>query len=361
MNVPFINVEQAQRSMALCCIARQPIALVGGPGCGKTNGVTQFAQKLGAELNTKVIAYRERTDLGGMPYPDEGDSKGQNRGVDWLRPKDLPLIGNVKDLKKPIVLFFDEFDRAPNDVQNATLQFLLGGDLNGHKLAPNVFVVLAMNGMSDMYTTALSEAARNRICTLFMSSNADGNAESYDQWASENDIHPVTRAFMKFAPDVMKTYESFEELAVATPRSVGEFTSKILKAADQAKFKTDDLLLPVLGGLIGQGAAAKFLAFHSRWRECPAPADILSAPKTAIVPKESDTAFAVGISVMGYLVAKKADRTMLSAGVQYLVRLPADVANGILRNLADRGFKELATLPVYQSWAKVNGDILGRG
>ena len=360
MKVPFVNVEQAQRAMALCCYARQPLALVGGPGCGKTAGVSQFAAKLGAELNMKVLSFRERTDLGGMPYPDEGDAKGQNRGIDWLRPKDLPLIGNVKDLKKPIILFFDEFDRAPTDVQNATLQFLLGGNLNGHVLAPNVFVILAMNGMSDMYTTALSEAARNRICTLFMSSAADGNAESYDAWAAENDIHPVTRGFMKFAPDVLKVYDAFDEMAIATPRSVGEFTSKILNAADKVKFNCEDLLLPVLGGLIGQGAAAKFLAYRSRWKECPSASDILSSPKMAMVPREADTAFAVGVSLVNYMVVKKADRDMLNKGVQYIVRLPADVANGVLRGMYDRGLKELATIPAYQSWARVNGDIIGR-
>ena len=358
MNVPFINVEQAGRCLALCAVAKQPVALVGGPGSGKTEAVKQFAAKLGAKLIVKLLAYCERTDLGGMPFPAEG----KVRGVEYLRPLDLPLEGLVKDEEKPIVLFLDEFDRAPMDVQNATLQMLLGGDLNGNRLAKNVFVVLAMNGASDMYTTALSEAARNRICTLFVNSKADGNKESYTNWAREQSIHPMTIGFMNFMePDTLKAYDEFEELAIATPRSVGEFTSKILYATEAVKFQTDDVLLAVLAGLIGQNAAAKFLAYRSRWKSCPKPEDVLKNPQTAMVPAECDTAFAVGCSVIGLTMRNgKPDRALLDKAVRYIARLPADAAAGLFRSLNDKGATDVSTIPTYQSWAAKNKDLIGR-
>jgi hypothetical protein len=180
-------------------------------------------------------------------------------------------------------------------------------------------------------------------------------------------VHPVTIGFMKFRPDMLKSYDEFEELAIPTPRSVGEFTGRILDAVDAVNFKTDDLVLPVLSGLVGQRVGAEFVAFRDRFLKCPMPEDILMHPATAKVPAEVDVVFATGCALIAHIAKADAngksrvtDRTTLDRAVTYLTRLPADMTNGLLRSLFDKGAKGLVSIPNYQKWAARNGDILGR-
>lgn len=342
-----VNVDQCQRVMALTAAAGIPLAVIGPTGCGKTDSVKQFAKRLGAKLVIRILSYADRADIGGIPVPQGDRAK-------FLIPEGIPLSSD-KPSKQPIVLFLDEFDRAPADVQNAALQLLLGGDLNGHRLADNVLVVLAMNGVSDLYTTPLSEAARTRICTVFMESQWD----HWDDWAHDNDVHPAVRALAKYKRDTLERQFEFHELAVPTPRTL-VLVSQMLKLSKEMDFETDDILLPAAAGLIGQKAAMETIALYSRMDGLPTPEDCLNKPTLTMVPKDPIDQWLVAGAVAGLVQAKKAGDPFpnLVKGVTYICRISPEIAYAVFRQMEAKG-APVASTKQYQSWWDKEGKKLG--
>lgn len=353
--VPFVNIEQLQRGFATLWKTREftpdarPIAagVLGSVGSGKTSGCSQFIDALNASgTKTAVVDMKkvqakvdEATAAGngydlwkiivsvltssdfGVPYPT-ADGK-----LEHLAPTFLPFDSEEKG-----VLLFDEFDRGKPDVQNSALQILLGGELHGHKVSPNVFIVLTMNGSSDIYTTPLSEAARTRICSLFVSARAPGASDSWQGWAKENGISPLMRGFAKFKPDMIEAKEDFEELAIATPRS-RDMADFILRAAESVKFETDDILLPLLAGVIGKANASELIAYRTLFRECPDPDEVIRHPETTPVPEKQSILYALGIALLDRV--SREDRDAAVAVTKYATRMPEEKAAFILRQLAD--------------------------
>lgn len=325
--VYLINPEQAQRAIALCWKAKVPVALIGGVGCGKTTAVREFVDKLNNgrgksyKLWTCILSYLEASDIGGIPVPQRGKDT-----VKFHMPDFLPF-----DNEETGIVFGDEFDRATPEVQNAFLQVLLGGEFHGHKLSDNAYVVLAMNGSSDMYTTPLSRAARTRLCSLFVSRHAGGAGESYQQWAERNGIDDLTRAFAKFREDLFERDVDFEELAQCTPRTV-DMAGRLMEAAAQVKFKTDDVLPAVIAGMIGRRAATEYLAIKRLLEEAPSPEEIVKDPKGAMIPDNPSVIHAMASALLNHCD----NRRKATKAVQYAVRLRPEWAAMMLKGLSKK-------------------------
>nr|BAR33774.1 ATPase associated with various cellular activities AAA_3 [uncultured Mediterranean phage uvMED] len=262
--VTFINHDQLKRSLLLLWKAKIPACIIGGVGSGKTTAVEELCNNINSQMEDNFNLWKvflglvDATEIGGMPYRDDNDK------LNYMPPNCLPF-----NTDEAGIIFGDEYDRAPSDVQNAFNQILLGGEIHGNKISKNSYVVLAMNGESDQYTTPLSEAARNRVCTLFLSSHAYGNLEQWNKWAHDNNINDTIRAFANCRTDLIQKHEEFSELALLTPRS-RDMAGRILDAAETINnFETKDIILPCLAGVIGNGPANELLAFQAMKEELP--------------------------------------------------------------------------------------------
>ena len=349
MEAVKVNVDQCQRIMALTASAGIPLAVIGPTGCGKTDSVKQFAKRLGAKLIIRILSYLERSDIGGIPVPDGDRAK-------FLIVKGIPLRSD-KPSEEPIVLFLDEFDRAPADVQNAALQLLLGGDLNGHQLAENVIVVLAMNGVSDLYTTPLSEAARTRLCTVFM----DVDWEKWGDWAHDNNVHPAVRALSRYKRETVERSHEFHELAVPNPRTM-VMASQVLQIAGEMEFETEDILLPTVAGLVGQRAAIETMALYSRMSSLPDPEDCIHKPTLTMVPRDPVDQWLIAGAVAGLVKGNKGSSGLGKANLEkattYICRVSPEIAFAVFRKMEKDGTAVAATRQ-YQSWWSKEGKQLG--
>jgi len=299
--IQYINHDQLGRSLLLLWLADIPACIIGGVGCGKTTAVEALVEKLNASEQFKGDGFNlwkvflgliDATEVGGIPY------RAENGQLNYAPPATLPYNTNA-----PGIIFGDEYDRAPPDVQNAFNQILLGREIHGNKISENAYVVLAMNGESDRYTTPLSEAARNRVCTLFLSSHAFGNLENWDEYARKVGINDTIRAFAHCRTDLIERHETFTEQALMTFRS-RDMAGRLLDAVEKASFRTDDILLPCLSGVIGSGAANELLAFIEIQDKLPNIKDMLEDPAAYEgheVFKRSDLTFMLSIAVASYV------------------------------------------------------------
>src|SRR5262249_17954946 len=85
-----------------------------------------------------------------------------------------------------------------------------------------------------------------------------------------------------------------------------------------------ELLLPVVAGTVGQGAAVEFVAFVEIRSKLPDPDQVLATPATAPVPREPAILYALAGALAEH--CRHADTTTLQAFALYVGRMPEEFA-----------------------------------
>jgi len=111
------------------------LIILGDPGVGKTVSIHDGAIAAGREYITLSLGRLEAYDIKGIPSP-EGDY------VEWKAPS---FWKKVIDSKGNVVVHFDEFTLATEDVQGAVLDIVLGKNLDNIKLPEKTQFVISGN------------------------------------------------------------------------------------------------------------------------------------------------------------------------------------------------------------------------
>lgn len=366
----FLNLEQAERAVVVCLQADLPVALWGDYGIGKSAVVEGIAKAAQFELVESMLSTMERSDFG-LPYPEDGKVK-------YLVPQWLPFEENVGDSR--VLWFLDEYDRAPLEVQNATLQLILARRLNGHKLGANVRIVLAGNAGTDLGTTPLSGAAVNRVVHLYVSAEARGGREAWAAWAQKAGVNDAVIALSEHRPRLWSGAagrlgdsrggvgsnmgEGLTEMGEARPRSMVH-AGKVLDAIEGMKFPCKDLVLPLLSGCVGHTAAIELLSFQRLRQQAPSIEEILRDPHKARVPDSPDVMTALGDRVLeevkvmresmpdpndpnaNYIHAKEL-RVDIDKLLQYVMRWPSEQAAKVMGEAAKQ--LPFSEYPAMKAW-----------
>jgi len=183
-----------------------PVALWGLAGVGKTEFVTQIAQKRGYNLVVVHLATQgDICDLIGIPksveYKDENGKVIGNATV-WSCPEWLhKALENSKATGMPNLFFLDEFNRGNRFVLSAMLPFLIGGKLHTHSVNKEDAIICAMNPPTDEYevNTISDEAMLNRVghC-IFKPTNSE-----YINFLKSTGMDQVTINVLKKNPEFM--------------------------------------------------------------------------------------------------------------------------------------------------------------
>ena len=112
--------------------------LAKGPtGIGKSHIVKQIGDKLNMEVIDRRLSTMTEGDIIGLPELKDGTTRFAP--VDWY----------LKACNEPVILFFDELNRATNELQQCAFQIVLDRELNGHKLHPETRIYTAINEGSE--------------------------------------------------------------------------------------------------------------------------------------------------------------------------------------------------------------------
>jgi hypothetical protein len=327
------SYNQTVASIERALLARVPLMVWGPSGVGKSAAVKDVAMSAGIGLIDIRASQTDPVDWRGIPSVDGGFTR-------WNPPSFLPKDGRG-------ILFLDELSAAAPAVQVALYQLLLDRALGEYRLPDGWHVVGAGNRAEDRaVSTRMSSALGNRLCHITMSVDADGWLNWY--WDHPlSDLVETVGFFIAFRRELLHAFDpSSKDLAFPTPRS-WEMVAKL-----QATNLPADIEAEIIGGTIGMGAAAEYLAFCRIYRTLPNLDGILLDPAGSIVPEEPSARAA---TVAG--LAKKAAPSNVGAILQYCGRMSREM-EFMAMHLCRRTDPEIEHTKDVAKWMAKNNSFL---
>ncbi|MEW5891080.1 MAG: ATP-binding protein [Pseudomonadota bacterium] len=315
MALVSIRPAQLKTLLAETIAARLPTLIVGSPGVGKSEIVSQAAQAANADIIISHPAVADPTDVKGLPWP----------GKDGEHATFLPF-GELKqalDATKPTVWFLDDLGQSTPAVQAGYMQLLLARRVNGHKLPDCVTFVAATNRRGDKAgVNGILEPVKSRFTTIV---ELQPTLDDWCAWALNNGVPPELIAFLRFRPNLLQDFKPSVDMDNSPCPRTWKAVADILTKTSLGQHQS--LLYPAVAGAVGEGAAVEFVEFLKTYRNLPNPDAILLNPDTAKIPSDPSALYAVSAAL-----AHKANTSNFDRVMTYM------------RRLKDAGFAEFAVL-----------------
>lgn len=322
----------------------------GEPGIGKSSILNYLA----GQLPTHQTAYIDCTllDLGdfALPYTEtQGNFK---------ITKFAPNARFKFHTGKPVIIMLDEIGKAMKAVKNVLLTLMLEHRIGDHYLPEGSIVFGTTNLMSDGVGDLLEAHARNRVALVTV---RKPDADSWIDWAVNNNIAPEIIAWVKQFPHALASYTDGGQednpyifnpkrggvAAYVTPRSL-EKASHVVKSRATLG---DTLTIAVLTGTMGESAARDMQAFFTVVDKLPTWEQIIASPDVAKLP---DDAVARCILVFGAIV--RVEKDTLDNFLGYIQRMDKEWQAMFAQSLVKADTKKSFVLhnKLFRDWAAKN-------
>ena len=317
--------------------AGMPLCIVGRPGIGKTDIVTQASRDLGYDLLVLHPVVDDPIDYKGLP------------GIVAGQAEFLPY-GNLRQLieaTRPLVVLLDDLGQAPEAVQKALMQLLLARSINGQAISDQVRFVAATNRKEDKAgVTGLLEPIKSRFASIL---ELEVDLENWVDWALDHSVHANVIAFAQARPNLIMEFEPTKDMRNSvSPRTLFNLHKLVNLQLPEV------LKLDAYTGAIGH-AAAEYFAFESMAEKLQNPADILAHPTTSKLPDHTrpDVCWCTCIGL-----ASVADDVTLPAFITYLNRMSVsgmkEYSMIAMRAMYRRNMDACKNSPEFIIWASQN-------
>lgn len=352
-NIPAVTVGEVVEMLtsAYSCVIRSggrlgdiPTPFLWGPaGIGKSEAVTQLAQRLQEETGKTVTVTDVRlllfspVDLRGVPVADEN-----RRFSNWLMPKIFDLNAKSTHVN---VLFLDELSAAPQSVQAAAYQICLDRRIGEHKLPDNCIVIAAGNRTTDQ---SVSFKMPKALCNRLMHFNVETNYKAWAAWALRNNVDRRIVRYLAFDNSKLCVEPESTDLAYPTPRS-WTFVSNVIR------FSTEDFekLHPLISACVGTDTAIEFEEWVKVHSTLPGVEDVMNGRCTQYPPSH-DALAAFTSSLVSTVRTLKRSISMdeLENVCAYVNQFPVDFAMTFYEDLntAEDIRLKLMKCPSCRSW-----------
>lgn len=337
--------SQLNARIKLAFAADQPLMIHGSPGIGKSDIVAQAANEAGYEhVEDLRLSQLDQVDLRGVPSVKDGITV-------WNPPEFL-------NLPPKSVLFLDELNSAPAGVMAAAYQLVLNRRIGNLRLPHDTRIIAAGNLSTDFsMVNQMPAALKNRMghCTL------EVNNDDWCEWAlTKGNIHESILSFLRFRPSMLNEFDQQqkskeakqkarnmrEATAFATPRT-WEAMSKYAHIGVNAEIEYDTYV-----GIVGEAAAAEFTGFQKYYRSLPNLDHVLMNPKTAPIPTEPATLYALSTGL-----ALRATPDNMERVLQYIDRIGKEFQVLTIRDATIRN-AENAYTKAFTTWSVKNADLI---
>ena len=373
--VQFVNTVTIQE-------LRKIIPLIGGeltpviqsePGCGKTSLLSMIA----ADNGDKWRSPKDGTSIPGdkfdyiyvdCPVKDMSDigMTIPNHATKQLEYY-VSTLFNLSD-KKPKFILLDELMKAPKLLQVIFTRMMLermAGDVplpTGEDGTRSVVFATSNNATDGVGDSMLAHAG-NRVCLMRMSKPS---VDEWLQWATENGVSRVIRAWVSMFPRCLASYTEGEDqkdnpyifkpsmtsLSFVSPRSLAK-ADVIVKNRDRM---TENSVKVALAGTIGASAAGDMAAFLSLEKSLTDVKDIIKTPEDIEVPKD----ISAQLMIMFQAVDVLATQDELTKFMAFVGRIPSSEVQAVFFTMMMRNPKALRLARnniKIAEWAKNNHDM----
>lgn len=220
---------------------KKPVCVISSPGVGKSKILQQVAQEEGCIYVDLRLAQIEPGDAIGIPYQENGITK-------WARPSWLPEKG-------PMVLVFEEFNRAPRDIRSAVMQALTENRINEHLFPEDTFIFGAINPDNGNHQVDELDTAYIR---RFLMLKLEPNFSDFKKFFSKNPDMVDIVQFLSVEKRFLCQEEKFDLPSSGFRPSSWEDLGKFIPLISQEKPYD---LFEVFSGLVGTEAALAFRGF----------------------------------------------------------------------------------------------------
>lgn len=232
--------------------------LAKGPtGIGKSHIFHDIGSRLNLEVIDRRLSQMTEGDIIGLPELVDGITRFAP--VDWI----------VRACKEPVVLFFDELNRATLEVQQCAFQIVLDRELNGHKLHPQTRVYAAVNEGSEYQVLDMDPALLRRFWTV----DLEPTVEDWLVWArNRSDMSSIVSEFIKSHPNYLRHTGELEPGKVyPNPASWHRLSISL----NYANMNPDnyigkdlpEIFYPMCKGFVGEESSIRFVDFVREY-EC---------------------------------------------------------------------------------------------
>jgi len=284
-----MNLDQAKDILRVAVAAKKAAMLWGPPGLGKSDLVRQIAAEMKKQFTDVRLSLLNPVDLRGLPVPMSTGEGQPPSYTTWLPPHFLPREGTRG------ILFLDEINLAVPTVQAAAYQLILDRKLGEYVLPDGWAVIAAGNRAQDRSNVfEMSAALKNR----FIHVKVEQDFDCWKRWALEHDVHPSILGYLSYqSMDLLRMPDNPAQDAFPTPRS-WMVLSEMMQQDPPLK-----IIIPYVGGIIGDGFASKFVNFHKMSEKLPDIKAIFEG-KNPTWPKGEDSMAYLIITTLAYETRK---------------------------------------------------------
>jgi hypothetical protein len=255
---------------------RRPLHVESSPGLGKTQIPAQIAKDLGIGFIAIHAPLLQPEDYG---FPVINQTRDD---VDFVVSRTKFPIESSKCPETGILLI-DELSQADNSAQKILANLIQEREIHGQHLKPGWMIITTGNRTTDRAgANRLLSHLKNRLTTIELEPSLD----DWTNWALSNDVKTEVISFIRFRPGLLSSFDPQQDVN-PTPRSWTEGVSAAFGIVNPAQE------FQVFKGDVGEGPAAEFCAFLKIYRNLPNPDLIVMNPKTAEVPKDPATMYAL--------------------------------------------------------------------
>ncbi|MEE9492356.1 MAG: MoxR family ATPase [Gammaproteobacteria bacterium] len=321
-----------------------PVMLWGPPGVGKSQIISQVAERHQAEVIDIRLSQMEPSDLRGIPFR-------AGEAVEWAIPSMLP---DEKRHGEHGILFLDEITSVPPSVSAAAYQLILDRRLGAYQVPDGWAIFAAGNRQGDRGVTYSMPAP---LANRFSHYELDVNLDDWVAWAYENDINEHLIAFLRFRPELLFEFDpAHNPVAFPSPRS-WEFAHRAL-----AKFgDNSSVLVETLQACVGPAAGIELNAFVENLENLPDIDAIVRGDKVP-VPKETDLQYAVAAALVARAIRVRNDndaQEVFGRIIDYAGLFPQREMGVMLISDMHRVIgQDLFSVPQFSQWAKSVADVM---
>lgn len=251
--------------------SKLPVLLRGRHGVGKSQVVYQVANRLDLPVVERRASQMTEGDLLGVPSPEGMDINGEQaskfRPFDWL----------VQACTEPVVLFFDEIDRATIEVRQGIFELTDSRKLAGWNLHEDTVICAAINGGTHgaQYQVGEMDPAELDRWTTF---DIEPSVEDWLDWGRDN-VNRVVWDFINDNRAHLEHSDDFEPNKVYPSRRSWDRLDKTLELAGLYDELTSPSIFSLASAFVGFEAAVTFVDYVRNRDRVVKPSEIIDEGK----------------------------------------------------------------------------------